>query len=85
MYSYDKCKFVSHNLDSFWNHTCFAYSSARKRQESPSKKKGPSPKKFKKEEVEKEVISLGEVEEEKGIKTEKEEFCEEEIIKIKDD
>ena len=85
MYSCNKCEFVSHNLDSFWNHKCFAYSSGRKRQESPGKKKGPSPKKFKKEEVEKEVIILGDDAEEKGIKTEKEEFCEEEIIEIKDD
>ena len=85
VYSCDKCEFMSHNLDSFRNHTCFAYSSARKRQESPGKQKGPSPKKVKKETMEKDVIILDEGTEEKGIKKEKKEVGEEEIIEIEDD
>ena len=85
MYSCDKCEFVSHNLDSFRNHVCFGYSSARKRQESPGKQKGPSPKKVKKETTEKDVIILDEGTEEKGIKKEKKEVDEEEIIEIGDD
>ena len=81
MYTCEKCEFISHNLDSFRNHTCFAYSSARKRQESPTSKKGPSPKKFKKGKVETVVMISGEDAEEKGMKKEKE-VGEEEIIEI---
>ena len=42
LYSCVKCEFVMHNLNSFHNHTCFAYSSgckSMKRHESPAKPK----------------------------------------------
>ena len=61
LYSCVNCEFVTHNLDSFCNHICFAYSSGHesmKRRESPGKLKREGVKKPKLEADEDDVIII---------------------------